>query len=75
VNKSTISRLVKKYNEGERLERSSYRGRKSLIDERGDRILIRTVKKNRRQTLSEIVDNFNEHAPQNVSKKASFSWN
>ena len=67
VNKSTISRLVKKYNEGESLERSSNRGRKSLIDERGDRILIRTVKKNRRQTLSEIVDNFNEHAPQNVS--------
>jgi transposase len=35
VNKSTTSRLVKKYNEGESLERSSHRERKSLIDEKG----------------------------------------
>lgn len=29
-----------------------------MIDERGDTILIRTARENRRQRLSEIVDNF-----------------
>lgn len=65
VDKSTISRLVKNYNDGESMKKSSNCGRKSLIDESGDIILIWTLRKNRRQTSSEIVDNFDQHAPQN----------
>lgn len=40
------------------MEKSTNRGRKTMIDERGDTILIRTARENRRQRLSEIVDNF-----------------
>lgn len=40
------------------MEKSTNRGRKTMIDERGGTILIRTARENRRQRLSEIVDNF-----------------
>lgn len=53
------------------MKRGFNRGRKSLIDERGDKILIRTVRKNTKQTLSEIVDNFNQHAPQKFSVRTN----
>jgi hypothetical protein len=39
------------------------------MDERDDRLLIWTVKKNRRQTLNEISIDYNNHAPQNVSTR------
>lgn len=62
--------------------KSTNRGRKTLIDEeRGDTILIRTARENRRQRPSEKVDNFNP-PPQTKKKickdnleKTLFSWN
>jgi len=38
VNKSTISRLIKKFQKEENLENSSNRGRKKFMDERDDRL-------------------------------------
>ena len=63
VNKSTISRLIKKFQKDENLENSSNRGRKKMMDERGDIFLIRSVKKNRTQTLNEISIDYNNHCP------------
>ena len=44
------------------------------MDERDDRLLIWTVKKNRRQTLNEISIDYNNHAPQNVSTRTIQWW-
>jgi transposase len=69
VNKSTISKLIKKFQKEENHENNSNRGRTKLMDERDDRLLIRSVKKNRRQTLNEISIDYNNHAPQKVSTR------
>ena len=69
VNKSTIRRLIKKFQKEENLENSSNRGRNKMMDERGDRLLIRSIKKNRRQTLNEISADYNNHASQKVSTR------
>lgn len=53
---------------GEVWKRAQNEKEKSLIDERGDRSWI-SIGKNRRQTMSEIVDNFNQHTPPPASKK------
>ena len=42
-------------------------GRKRVVGDRGDRVLSRLVKKNRRQTLSDLTDKFNESVPEKVS--------
>ena len=39
------------------------------MDERDDRLLIRSDKKNRRKTLNEISIDYNNHAPQKVSTR------
>lgn len=54
-------------NDRESMDKRLNCGRKSLIDTKGDRRLIRTVGKNRKQILSEIVENFNKHASQKLS--------
>lgn len=55
--------------------KSTNRGRKTLIDEeRGDTILIRTARENRRQRPSEKVDNFNPPPPQTKKKSARTIW-
>lgn len=54
-------------NDRESMDKRLNCGRKSLIDKKADRCLIRTVRKNRKQILSEIVDNFNKHASQKLS--------
>jgi transcriptional regulator with AAA-type ATPase domain len=40
-----------------------------MMDERGDIFLIRSVKKNRTQTLNEISIDYNNHAHQKVSTR------
>lgn len=66
VDKSTISRLVKKYNDWESMKKSPNR----------DIILIWTVRKKRRQTPSEIMDNLDIHVPcKNISKNTQFQMN
>lgn len=69
VNKSTISRLINKFQRGENEENRPTRGRRPLTDERDDRLLIRSVRKGRRQTLGEIVDNFNQGNTQKISSR------
>lgn len=54
------------------MEKSTNRGRKTMIDERGDTILIRTARENRRQRLSEIVDNFTP--PPKKKIKSARKW-
>lgn len=69
VHKSTISRVLQKFNNGEGIENSQNRGRPNFVDERGDRRLLRQVKNNRRQTLQEISNNYNQHAPKTISTR------
>lgn len=45
VDKAIISRLVKKYNDGGSMKKRSNGGRNKIINERGDRILNKTVRK------------------------------
>lgn len=54
-------------NDRESMDKRLNCGRKSLIEKKGDRRFIRTVGKNRKQILSEIVENFNQHVSQNLS--------
>ena len=44
-------------------------GRKRLVTERGDRVFLRSVKVNRRETLRDLINIVNERLPRPVSTR------
>jgi hypothetical protein len=47
---STITKFLKRYDERNSVENKLKTGRKKLVTERGDRVILRSVKVNRRET-------------------------
>lgn len=69
VNRSTIGRIWKKFKTNESVENKKRSGRPRLVDERGDRKLFRLLRRNRRQSLHDLTDDFNKVTPTKVSKR------
>jgi hypothetical protein len=44
-------------------------GRRKLVTERGDRVILRSVKVNRRETLRDLTNIVNERLPRPVSSR------
>ncbi|XP_062589585.1 uncharacterized protein LOC134251214 [Saccostrea cucullata] len=68
ISPNTVQKVMKrnKLRKGFRREQRKI-GRRRLVSERGNRLLERLVKKNRRQTLSDLTSSLNESLPQQVS--------
>lgn len=51
---STVIKFLKRYDERNSVENKTKTGRKKLMTERGDRVILRSVKVNRRETLTTL---------------------
>jgi transposase len=51
---STVIKFLKRYDERNSVENKTKTGRKRLMTERGDRVILRSVKVNRRETLTTL---------------------
>ncbi|XP_061170714.1 uncharacterized protein LOC133180158 [Saccostrea echinata] len=69
ISPNSIQKVVRRNAERGSVENRERPGRQRLVGERGDRVLSRLVKKNRRQILSDLTDKFNESVPQKVSNR------
>ena len=63
---STITKFLKRYDERNSVENKPKTGRKKLVTERGDRVILRSVKVNRRETLRDLTNIVNERLPRPV---------
>ena len=63
---STVTKFLKLYDERSSVENKPKTGRKKLVTERGDRVMLRSVKVNRRETLRDLTNIVNERLPQPV---------
>jgi transposase len=52
---STITKFLKRYDERNSVENKPKTRRKKLVTERGDRVILRSVKVNRRETLTDMA--------------------
>ena len=69
IHRSTVGRVLKKFQEKGSVENNRRSGRPRLTDARGDRKLYRIVKKkNRRQSLQDITSKFNGDEGTRLSK-------
>ena len=66
---STITKFLKRYDERNSVENKPKTGRKKLVTERGDRVILRSVKINRRETLRDLTNIVNERLPLPVSTR------
>ena len=66
---STITKFLKRYDEKNSVENKPKTGRKKLVTERGDRVILRSVKVNRRETLRDLTNIVNERLPRPVSTR------
>ena len=57
--RTTISTIIKRYNEDNMTTTASRSGRPPLLDDRTKRKLVREVKKDRKRSLDELKENFN----------------
>lgn len=69
INRSTVGRIWEKFKSNESVENKQRSGRPRLVDERGDRQLFRLLKRNRRQSLCDLTNEFNKVTPTKVSKR------
>ena len=67
--RSTISKFLKRFEERESCENSERSGRPKLTTSQGDRRLFRLVKRERRQSLGDITQEYNSATPRPVSKR------
>ena len=58
-----------RYDERNSVENKPKTGRKKLVTERGDRVILRSVKVNRRETLRDLTNNITGGLPQPVSTR------
>ena len=66
---STITKFLKRYDEKNSVENKPKTGRKKLVTERGDRVILRSVKVKRRETLRDLTNIVNERLPRPVSTR------
>jgi transposase len=66
---STITKFLKRYDEMNSVENKPKTGRKKLVTERGDRVILRSVKVKRRETLRDLTNIVNERLPRPVSTR------
>jgi transposase len=66
---STITKFLKRYDERNSVENKPKTGRKKLVTERGDRVILRSVKVNRRETLRDLTNIVNKRLPRPVSTR------
>ena len=66
---STITKFLKRYDERNSVENKPKTGRKKLVTERGDRVILCSVKVNRRETLRDLTNIVNERLPRPVSTR------
>lgn len=69
VNSSTICRFLKRFRERGDVENKHRSGRPRSITARGQTALSRIVKKDRRESLSDITKEYNKSVPKTVSKR------
>jgi transposase len=69
ISANSIQKVIKRNAERGSVEKTERPGRKRVVGDRGNRVLSRLVKKNRRQTLSDLTDKFNESVPEKVSQR------
>lgn len=69
IHRSTVGRILKKFNESGSVENNRRSGRPRLTDDRGDRKIFRLVKTNRRQSLRDITTSFNNTVSVKVSNR------
>jgi transposase len=66
---SSIIKFLKHYDGRNSVENKPKTGRNMLVMERGDRIILRSVKVNRRATLRDLTNIVNERLPRPVSTR------
>jgi transposase len=66
---STIKKFLKRYDERNSVENKPKTGRKKLVTERRDRVILRSVKVKRRETLRDLTNIVNERLPRPVSTR------
>lgn len=69
ISPNTVQKVLKRNSDRGSVENKERSGRKRLVSDRGDRVLERLVKKNRRQTLSDLTSVFNDSVPEQVSSR------
>lgn len=69
INKSTISKFLKRWRERGNVENRPRKGRPRFVTVRGERTLSRLVKNARRTTLKDITADFNNSTPIKVSRR------
>jgi IS30 family transposase len=65
----TITKFLKRYDERNSVENKPNTGRKQLVMERGDRVILRSVTVNRRETLRDLTNIVNKRLPRHVSAR------
>lgn len=55
ISPNTVQKVLKRNSDRGSVENKERSGKKRLVSDRGDRVLERLVKKNRRQTLSDLT--------------------
>jgi transposase len=66
---STVTKFLKLYDERSSVENKPKTGRNKLVTERGDRVMLRSVKVNRRETLRNLTNIVNERLSRPVSTR------
>ena len=69
IHRSTVGRVLKKFQERGSVENNRRSGRPRVTDARGDRKIYWIVKRNRRQSLQDITSKFNGDEGTRVSKR------
>ena len=69
IHRSTVGRVLKKFQERGSVENNRRSGRPRVTDARGDRKIYRIVKRNRRQSLQDITSKFNGDEGTRMSKR------
>ena len=69
LNRRTVSYIIKRYWEWGTVEKLPRSGRKKKTNVRTDRLLLRMVKTNRRQTLGDLTSKFNNSTPYKLSQR------
>ena len=69
LNKSTVSKFLKRYRNGENVENTKRTGRPKSLTALGKNVLSRIVKNERRKSLDDIIAKFNESTPVKVSRR------
>ena len=69
LNRRTVSYIIKLYREWGTVENLPRSGRKKKTNVRTDRLLLRMVKTNRRQTLGDLTSKFNNSTPYKLSQR------